>query len=501
MVRGTIGDQPWGWTLGALGVAHRSVEVVLRSDDNKEYRITFDRGVVIAASSPAVVDQVTRVALTNHFIAAVQVNEIKRCLAAAPNFDEVDVLAAAANLEPDKKHKLRIRLLTQRAARTFSVDRGDFEIEDRVPSDGTVSAIPGIDVRAVIFMGARMNLSEDRMRFGLRKFGPRFVLKPGAANTLIDFNFTPREQPLLVTLRSPTSLAELEASHREVDPRAVQAVVYALASAGALSEIDLSAIDGACEPVAVSRESDLAIPQSPPVAARVTTATLAPGEVVTERVRSAQPRESSRTFENAFENAFNEMAMGTPKIDVPAATPARPELDEVEISFEGPLTRAITSLELEEMMKHPADDPFDEGPTVARTASALRPDPAAPRSMIETFKTGRATTVRPNALAAHEVVALIKERTALLARGTDHFTLLGVEVGAPIEDIHAAYVELARHLTTKRLAELGIVDKSLLAAELLAQVGIAFTVLTDRIRRTEYIATLTPRSRTTSPSR
>jgi hypothetical protein len=357
------------------------------------------------------------------------------------------VLAAAAHLDPDARHKLRIRVLTQRAARTFAIDRGDFEIEDCGP---TPNAPVAIDIRAVIFMGARMNLSEDRLRFGLRKFGSRFVLKPGAADTLVHFNFTPKEQPLLVTLRSPTSLAELEANHREIDPRAVQAVVYALASCSALTELDLSSVD-----VPVPRAAS---------------------------VRSMQPRELP-PLEEAFDDL--EMAQGTPGIEDP--------------SFEGPLTRAITSLELEAMLKDPPET-FDEPPTVIRTKSAVptpidggdRTVPAQQgRAMIETFKTGRATTIRPNDLKAHEVVALIKERTALAARGGDHFALLGVAVGAPIEEIHAAYVELSRNLGAKRLAELGISDKGLRAAGLLAQVGIAFTVLTDRIRRAEYVASLT----------
>ena len=110
--------------------------------------------------------------------------------------------------------------------------------------------------------------------------------------------------------------------------------------------------------------------------------------------------------------------------------------------------------------------------------------------MLDTFRTNQTTLVRRNALAAHEVTALIEERTALLDRGADHFALLGVELGASIEDIHAAYVELQRHLSSNRLAELGISDESFAAQRLLAQIGIAFTVLTDRILRPEYIASL-----------
>ena len=424
LMRGTIGEQPWGWTLGALAQAQRTVHVTLRADD-KEYSISFERGVVVAASSPMAVDAVTRVALTNHLIAPIHVNEIKRRIAAAPNVDEVEVLAATAGLDPEVTRTLRTRLLTQRAARTFAVDSGDFVIEDRelTAAGDAVS----VDVRAVIFMGARMNLSEDRLRFGLRQFPSRFVLKPGVADTLVDYNFSPKEQPLLDTLRSPTSLAELEANHREIDPRGVQAVVYALASCQALTELDL--------------------------APEASTSRRAPSDVPTD----------------AFEEL--DIAQGTPGHSEPPA-------------FEGPLTRAITSLELEMLGYREAVPARVEAEETVRARSD--------RAMIETFKTGGVTTIRPNALTAHEVVALIRDRTKLPARGVDHFTLLGVPIGAPIEDIHAAYVELQRNLSAKRLRELKIADAQLLAETLLAQVVIAFTVLTDRIRRTEYIATLRP---------
>jgi hypothetical protein len=410
-VRGTIGDEPWGWTLGKLAADKRSVRITLRSEDGKEFRIVFDNGLVVAATSPAAQDAVPRIALTNHFILAAQVNELKRCLATAPNLDEVDVVGAAARLGPEQTRALRIRTITQRAARTFSVDAGEFEIEECVTSQVDVA----IDVRAIIFMGARLNLHEDRLRFGLRKFGQRFVLKPSATATLDAYNFTREERPLLMTLASPTSLAELEANHREVDSRAVQAVIYSLASCDALVELDLT----------------------------------------------DTPQSSSGLLEMS-------MAQGTPKVGAPAKV----------------------------------DEFFEEQPTIARTTSDAVPTPMhtqetvraeKARSMLDTFKTQKVTTVRPNALKAHEVVELIKERTDLLARGADHFTLLGVAVDASVEEIHAAYVELARHISKKRLGELGIVDKGMLAEGLLAQAAIAFTVLTDRIRRSEYVASLAKR--------
>jgi hypothetical protein len=100
----------------------------------------------------------------------------------------------------------------------------------------------------------------------------------------------------------------------------------------------------------------------------------------------------------------------------------------------------------------------------------------------------RPTRLRPNALGASELVTLISTRSAAVERGADHFAVLGVEVGASVEEVRAAYVEAARNLRTERLAELRIRDREFRARELLAQICIAYTVLTDPARRADYIA-------------
>jgi hypothetical protein len=575
VVRGIIADRPWGPLLGGLALGNRTVQVTVRADD-KVYRIAFDRGAIVAASSPLAQDAVTRIALASHHIAASQVNEIKRCIAAAPGLDDVDVLAASVGLDPEATRVLRTKVITQRAARTFAIDEGEYEIEDRMP---VAIGASGIDVRSVIFLGARMNLSEERLRAYLRQLSARFVLKPGVFEDLERYGFSSAERPLLDALRTLTSLAELEASHRDVDPRGIQAVVYALASCDALAQIEL-----APEPVAPAPAPVPApLPVAPPAAAPLTfpdaqrvaalmqekpqTDVIAKGRVntvsVTERVRRSTrnplmsrdelPPERARTSTllppGAKQPTRPLLPATSPRSTRSALTAPRPlteaspvvpsPLDALEIIDEPPtqarpkprspsdshdsfkhrsiaegtpglaedvpsgpqiaalsvddldstLTRALVSLDLEIPEEQPAESD-EEASTLALAPVRKKPVTPGERSMLDTFKTQKVTTVRPSALARHEVIALINERTAMLGRGADHFTLLGLPVGAPIEDVHAAYVELARHLRPQRLAELGIKDEAFVAQSLLAQIGIAFTVLTDRVRRPEYLETL-----------
>jgi hypothetical protein len=226
-VRGSVTDRPWGLTLGAIALRRHTGQLGVESD-GKRYNIAFQDGAIVAASSPLAADAIARIALTNHFITSTQVADITRRLATSSDRDEVDVLVEAIRCSPEQALKLRHRLVAQRAARTFSLERGDFVLDDVI----TLPVTPGVivDHRHVMYLGVRTNLSEQRLLDDLRQLGTHFILKPEAIDDLPRYGFEPSAHPVLEALKVGTSLPELEASHRELDPRFAQAIIYALVS-------------------------------------------------------------------------------------------------------------------------------------------------------------------------------------------------------------------------------------------------------------------------------
>ncbi len=250
LVQGQVRDRPWGQTLGALGLRGLTGQLTLRAED-KDYAIAFDLGGVIGAWSANAADSAPRVALTNHLLSSSQVAPIARRITAQPDRDEVDIVAELARLSVEQVETLRSKLVGQRAARTFSVEDGEFTVEDEI----TIPIVPGpgLDIRSVVYLGARMNLSEQRLTTGLRHFGAYFQLRSDAAKVLDRFGFTDAERTVLVELRAGTSLHELEAAHRDIDPRMVQAVVYALFACGACEISDAPAMPRAATVTSVAK--------------------------------------------------------------------------------------------------------------------------------------------------------------------------------------------------------------------------------------------------------
>lgn len=230
LARGSIEERPWALTVAAFARRGATGQLTLLAPDHKRYSIAFDRGVIIAARSPMVADGIARVALTNRFATPAQIAEVKREIVANPARDEADVLARVAQLSPSQVHRLRCDSITRQAARTFAVERGEYVFEDTIclPVHGC-----DVDFRAVIYHGIRMHLSEQRLAAELRQLGgARFALEEHAGDEIHRFGFCDGEAPILAALREGASLPELEARHRDLDPRTMQAAIYALVVAG-----------------------------------------------------------------------------------------------------------------------------------------------------------------------------------------------------------------------------------------------------------------------------
>lgn len=290
LARGSVSDRPWGQTLGALGLRGLSGQLSLHAEDGKLFCVAFERGAVVGATSPLPTDSIIRVALTSHLISASQVNEITRKLALHPDRDEIDLLVESTALAAEPAFRLRQRLIAQRAARTFTIDRGEFFVDDQITIAATAAC--AVDVRAIVYLGTRMNLPEQRLIADLKQLGSHFILKPEVIDDIPQFGLTPAEGPILDVLRHGTSLPELEATHRELDPRTAQSVIYALVTCGAC---EVKTIEEVAPRRAHQRASTNPITQGQPFEVQLQPRTMTTAPPPTRTTTTPPPLESRTT--------------------------------------------------------------------------------------------------------------------------------------------------------------------------------------------------------------
>lgn len=516
VVKGSVADRPWGATLAAIAQAGRNGQLDLVGSEQR-YSIAFVHGLVVGATSPLPVDSVARIALSNRLITALQARTYGK-------IDDVDRFADAVKLTPPQTLHLKRRVLIQRVARTFAVDEGDYAIDERL----TIPALLGVevDIRAAIYLGMRMNLSQQRLTRTMHRVGhSRFVLEPSAINDLAKFELGEEEQIVLDRLHDGTSLAELEANHRELDPRMIEALLCTLAVCGAVTQHELPptalAVGTAPPPIVTAIPPGLARLGQNTLAARAPT----PREPVVTRTptqrdpaiggrtptlrdpslggRTPTPREPTITPPFGVEgnpdvSAVPMLIRRDPDVSRPAARPRTLTEDEIAVSSRTTTTRdaiprtrttrdehrtvPVATRELAELIAK-------SSPRAATRGDLSRP--TRERQMTDPFLEVQPTKMRPPALDLEEIRELIEVGTILLERSVDHFSFLGLSFDAPMEEVRDAYLEFARYLRPEKLIELGIAGQEAEDANaVFAQVVIAFTVLTDPHRRREYVAML-----------
>jgi hypothetical protein len=426
LARGRVNDRPWGWTLGALARRGLTGQLDVRAD-GRVYSIAFNQGVIFGAASALPNDSAVRVAMTGGLVSSTQVNDLMRRISGQAGRDEIELIAEALRLAPDQAQRLRRRVVAQRAARTFSVEDGDFVVNDQF----TIGYVPGseLDIRSVVYLGARSNLADERLDAELARMGTWFQLRAEATDDLPYFGFADGDRPVLQQIARGTTLSDLHAAAPEIDGHTKRAIVYSLVSCGAA---DASTLPGA----------DL----DPPTLNRTRT-----GQISGMPSGTAQPAPRVTTITST-------PATRTAPTGAPAArTPAAPLPEEPSVV----------------RMRPPTGQPPMQIPVAAPQREANKP------------KTARA---KRNTAETRDTEALIKQKLED-SRG-DHFQLLGVPKNATPDLIRSAYFNLARKLHPDRLSSLGISDDNRDAQRLFAQINTAFAVLNDDKSRAEYLSVM-----------
>lgn len=365
LTRGTIADRPWAQTLSALSRRGFTGQLALVGDDGKQFAIAFERGMAVGATSPLSNDLIVRIALTNHFISAGQVAQLARTIAAAPQRDEIDIIVEASKLTAEQEILLRERAILQRAARTFSVDTGTFILDDQI----TIQTSPCVvDPLRIIYFGVRMNLSEQRLLDDLRYMGTFFEVGPKAQDELMRYGFGKDEQPILEAVRSSgTSVPALEVSHRELDPRTVQAVLFTLAACGTAVGSTPSNLEMPTPPARFAASSSPAVQRIQSSSPLVVKATA--DQIAVARTPSSQASDEWRSMGTPG-TARTGIGLRAAPAPAPAKTPPRPGGTSPPPSESGNRTT----------VSPPSEPGTPSSEPAGRTARTTAPPPTGPGS-------------------------------------------------------------------------------------------------------------------------
>lgn len=231
LARGSIQDRPFGRTVGSI--AHRGVTGQLTAEcDGGTYAMVFERGHIVAASSPNVSDSAAAIALSLDLITPAQIATIERWLDAVPEAEDYQVLATVAQLTADEVHRLRRRVIAQRAARMVALEHGEFVLTSTI----AVPVHPDCEmhVGGVIYQAARLYIYDPQLRAFVASLGTRFELRTDAYDDLVYYGFGDPERPFLRALAAGISLDAIQTMPDESDRRIALSTLYALAACGAV---------------------------------------------------------------------------------------------------------------------------------------------------------------------------------------------------------------------------------------------------------------------------
>ena len=233
LARGAVTDRPWGQTLGALGqawpvrAAHASPPTASRIGSRSRGGAIV--GAIVAARQRR--GGAHRADRWPDLVDAGRRDHAPGGRVAASRRDRRDRRGGAPRRRAGAKATAPRSSRSARRARSRSIGATS-SIEDQI----TVPVVPGseLDVRAVINLGARGNLSETRLADELAD-ARRVVQarRPTRVPDLAQFGFTELDKPVLQELLAGANLADIENDHPELGDRGVRAIVYALAAYGA----------------------------------------------------------------------------------------------------------------------------------------------------------------------------------------------------------------------------------------------------------------------------
>ena len=482
VAEGSVADRPLPRTFATIAARSFTGEMIVTAG-GREYRVGWRDGAVVSATSPHPADSAAKIAVTLGVLSSTQAGEVARVIAANPGCDEVEVVARVARLTTDMVGRLGRRLVATRAARVFAVDNGSFALDDAPP----MSAIAPVDPRWVTYSGVRAHYTIDRLHREVASLA--VAIQVPADADLAPFGFGEGERDVLSRLVG--ARMSLMPAPADLDPRMVEAIALVLLCAGVAEAVAGDVLAPPPRPASLTgprqqrptTDADrsgstraVTASGSMPAVPRTVTPTVTPTATTPRTSTGAMPA-VPRTSTGAMP-AVPRTTTGQPSIPrtttpLPprTTTGGMPAVDRTLTGSMPAVTRASSS------SLPPVTRP------VTGSMPAVAPTPTSPN--------------RSRRLAARRVAdparaqQLIADRRAALDAGADHFAMLGLTPDAPLDDVRAAYFELARYLHPDRLAAAGVVDERRDAHRVFARINEAFGVLSDPDRRAAYQQQLT----------